>query len=380
MRQSFLFLTFLPLVFATDLKQIAPSNGPKPIGPYSPGVDAGAYVYVSGQGARTPDGKMPGDITAQTRQCLENVKSIVEAGGLTMRHVVYSQVYLADSQNLDAFEKVWREYFPSDAPARAVLGVHRMPTETPVEISAVAVRDITKKRIAAGGVTSGERFFVSGVYGSNVAEAMTQFAKNLKSAGLGLEHLAFVNVYLDASITHQDMNAIYTKSFEKGNAPARATITVAHLPKGAKVELTGVAVTDLRNRRVVRPRNVQPTANNSPCVWAGETLYCSGKTASMPGPNGGIWGETIENQVRQTFRNLLDGLEEASIDFSHVVASNVYLDQLEEFARMNGVYAKYFGATPPTRTTVQPMPAVERKANAGGLWPMLDEISIVAVK
>ena len=249
-----------------------------------------------------------------------------------------------------------------------------------MEISAVAVRDFTKKRVVAGGVTSGERFFVSGVYGSSVAEAMTQFAKSLKSAGLGLEHLAFVNVYLDASITHPEMNAVYTKSFEKGNAPARTTVTVAHLPKGAKVELTGVAVTDLRNRKVVRPRNVQPTANNSPCVWAGETLYCSGKTPSMPGPNGGIWAETIENQVRQTFRNLLDGLEEASIDFSHVVASNVYLDQLEEFARMNGVYAKYFGATPPTRTTVQPMPAVERKANAAGQWPMLDEISIVAVK
>ena len=380
MRQIILLLLLLPIAFAADLKSIAPSNGPKPIGPYSPGISAGAYLYVSGQGARTPDGKMPADFTAQTRQCLDNVKSIVEAGGLTMRNVVYSQVYLADSKNLEAFEKVWGEYFPKDAPARAVLGVHRMPTETPVEINAVAVRDLSKKKVTASGVTSNERFFIHGVYSNDVADAMVQLSKNLKAAGLGLEHLAFVNVYLDPSIPHADMNAAYSKHFTNGNAPARATVTVAHLPKGAHVELTGVAVTDLRFRRVVKPRNMTPTTNSSPCVWAGETLYCSARSGNVPGPNGGVWAENIENQVKQTFRNLLDGLEEASIDFSHVVASNVYLDKLEEFAKMNGVYAKYFGTIPPTRTTVEPMTSTDRKQDASGNWPRLNEISIVAVR
>ena len=323
---------------------------------------------------------MPADFTAQTRQCLDNVKSIVEAGGLTMRNVVYSQVYLSDSKNLEAFEKVWGEYFPKDAPARGVLGVHRMPTETPVEINAVAVRDLSKKKVTVSGVSSNERFFINGVYSNDVADAMAQLSKNLKAAGLGLEHLAFVNVYLDASIAHVDMNVAYSKHFTKGNAPARATVTVAHLPKGAHVELTGVAVTDLRFRRVVKPRNMTPTTNSSPCVWAGETLYCSARSGNVPGPNGGVWAENIENQVKQTFRNLLDGLEEASIDFSHVVASNVYLDKLEEFAKMNGVYAKYFGTIPPTRTTVEPMTSTDRKQDANGNWPRLNEISIVAVR
>ncbi len=323
---------------------------------------------------------MPTDFTAQSRQCLDNVKSIVEAGGLTMRNVVYSQVYLADSKNLEAFEKVWVEYFPKDAPARAVFGVHRMPTETPVEINAVAVRDLAKKKVTAAGVSSNERFFINGVYSNDVADAMAQLSKSLKAAGLGLGHLAFVNVYLDPTIPHADMNATYNKYFAKGNAPARATVTVAHLPKGAHVELTGVAVTDLRFRRVVKPRNMTPTTNSSPCVWAGETLYCSARSGNVPGPNGGVWAENIENQVKQTFRNLLDGLEEASIDFSHVVASNVYLDKLEEFAKMNGVYAKYFGTIPPTRTTVEPMTSTDRKQDSSGNWPRLNEISIVAVR
>ena len=63
---------------------------------YSPGVDAGDYVYVSGQGPRRPDGTMPATFAAQVQQALDNIKSVVEAAGLTMEHVVYTQVYLED--------------------------------------------------------------------------------------------------------------------------------------------------------------------------------------------------------------------------------------------------------------------------------------------
>ena len=123
-----------------------------------------------------------------------------------------------------------------------------------------------------------------------------------------------------------------------------------------------------------------PSPTASPCVFAGDTLYCSAKAGFIPGPNGGIHAEDVENQVRQTMRNLLDGLEEAGLDFSHVVASNVYLDNLDDFTKMNGVYGKFFARMPPTRTTVSPLPPVSRTRNAQGLWPKLEEISIVAVK
>lgn len=380
MRRFIPFVLLSCTLIAAERHTVAPTAGPKPVGPYSPGINAGKYLYVSGQGARTPDGKMPADFEAQTRQCLENVKAIVAADGLSMTNIVYSQVYLADSKNMDRFEKIWKEYFPSGGPARSVLGVNRMPTETPVEVNAVAVRNLSERKLVNGGVISNERFFLDGVYALDVPTAITRLEKVLKEAGLGLGHLAFVNIYLDPSISHNEMNAAYSKHFESGNAPARATITVAHLPYGGKVKITGVAVTDLRFRKVVRPRNMAATPNSSPCVWAGDTLYCSARSGNVPGPNGGVWAESIENQVKQTFRNLLDGLEEAGLDFSHIVASNVYLDKLEEFARMNGVYTKYFSQAPPTRTTVEPTPSVERKADANGNWPRLDEISIVAVR
>ena len=74
-------------------KRVIAPPGPKPVGPYSPGIMAGDFLYVSGQGARDRDGRLPETVDAQVRQTLENVKTIVEAAGLTLAHVVYSQVY-----------------------------------------------------------------------------------------------------------------------------------------------------------------------------------------------------------------------------------------------------------------------------------------------
>ena len=63
-----------------------------------------------------------------------------------------------------------------------------------------------------------------------------------------------------------------------------------------------------------------------------------------------------------------------------IKAANVYVDNLDEFAKMNGIYGSFFKSAPPTRTTVAPKAPVERKADAQGRWPKLEEVSIVAVK
>jgi 2-iminobutanoate/2-iminopropanoate deaminase len=202
----------------------------------------------------------------------------------------------------------------------------------------------------------------------------------LTAAGMDFRHVVFVNPYLTKAMPMNVMNKVYAQHFEFGNTPARATIVVNSLPLGANIAFTGVAIGDLSKRKAVRPKNMAPSPTASPCVWADDTYYCSAKAGFIPGPNGGIFAEDVENQVRQTMRNLLDGLEEAGLDFSHVVASNVYLDNLDEFTRMNGVYGKYFGAAPPTRTTVGPLPLVERKKSESGAWPKLEEISVIAVK
>lgn len=373
-----------------ERRVVVPEGAPKPVGPYSPGIIAGGFLYVSGQGMRRPDNSTPDSNEQRVRQCLDNVRAIVLAAGLTMEHIVYSQVYLHESMPLETFDNVWTEIFQQNPPARAVLGVHRMPTDTTVEINAVAIRDLKRKRvlhvpelhtIVPAAVWAGDRLYLSAAYGADAQVALDAMKRVLAAARLDFRHIVFVNPYLTGAVPMRDMNQTYARHFEFGNTPARATIQVAFLPHGAGIAFTGVAVRNLKERKAVRPKNMQPSPTASPCVWAGDTFYCSAKSGFIPGPNSGIYASTVENQVRQTMRNLLDGLEEAGLDFSHVVATNVYLDNIDEFAQMNGVYARYFtGGPPPTRTTVAPLATVERVPAADGRFPKLEEISLIAVR
>lgn len=393
-------LTLAVVTFAAEKKVITPTGGRPPVGPYSPGILAGDYLYVSGQGAAKEDGSFPATAEEQVAQCLRNVQRIVEAAGLTMEHVVYAQVYLKDMAAYDDMDRTWRKVFAKNPPARATLGVAEMPTDTPVEVTVTAVRDLGRKQAVAsgagesapGGIRVGDRLYLSGVDGrspagtapqdaeAEVKAALDRMAETLRAAGMDFRNVVFVNPYLTEGMPMNVMNKAYAERFEFGNTPARATIKVSSLPRGARVSFTGVAIGDLSKRRAVRPKNMPPSATASPCVFADDTFYCSAKSGFIPGPNSGIYASTVETQVRQTMRNLLDGLEEAGLTLADVVATNVYLDDLQDFSKMNTVYGQYFSATPPTRTTVQQLAPGERTADNRDRWPTLEQISLIAVR
>lgn len=370
---------------------------------YSPGVDAGDYLYVSGQGPRRADGTLPSSIREQVRQALDNVKAIVEGDGLTMGHVVYTQVYLENIAQYEEVDRAFGEYFGENLPARALLGVARVP-EPPIQISAVAVRDLTERRAihpsnfqwhesSAPGVLTHDQLFLSSMPGSDpetgkvpddpaaqVDAALDRMHLVLQAAGLDYANVVFVNPYLTAEVPHRVMNQHYAQRFEFGNTPARATIDVSSLPGGAHIEYTGVAVRDLKQRKAVRPKNMPPSPTASPCVFAGETLYCSAKDGFIPGPHGGIYATTTSHQLRQTMRNQLDNLEEAGMKFEDVVSANVYLDDLSDLAVFDEVYGQYFGPSMPARTTVQQIPPTERKADKQDQFPGLEQVSLIAIR
>jgi reactive intermediate/imine deaminase len=398
------FTLMLTAIFAAgaERRAVAPV-GIRPAGPYSPGIVSGDFLYVAGQGAATAEGQLPSGDEAQIRQCLANIKSVVETAGLTMEHVVYVQVYLTNYSDEGPLNRVWKEFFPKAPPARSTIGVAQLKG-TPVEISAVAVKELSHKKVIvpegypassplSPAVLVGDRLYLSGHLGrdintgripedpgAQVQLALDRMGQTLHAAGADFRNVVFVNPYLTDKVPMDVMNRIYAKHFEFGNTPARATIKVAGLPNGANIEFTGVAVLDLSKRRAVRPKNMEPSPTASPCVFAGDTFFCSAKSGFIPGAHGGIFASSVEHQLRQTMRNLLDGLEEAGMDFSNVVASNVYLDNIDDFAAMNSVYAEYFNPPFPARTTVQQIAPGMRSADAKGHWPTLEQISIVAVK
>ncbi len=340
---------------------------------------------------------MPTTFEGQVKQTLENVKLIVESAGLKMENIVYTQVYLDDVSKFAEMNRVYATYFRNIPPARATLGVAKLPG-TPVEINAVAIRNAADKRAVSvpgfksneplsAGILTRDRLFVSamrpepsGQPADQVKSALDGMEAVLKAAGLTMAHMVFVNPYLTRTIPMSVMNTEYAKRFEFGNTPARATIEVPSLPEQSQIEFTGVAVRDLSQRKAVRPKNMQPSPTASPCVFAGDTLYCSAKSASIPGPNGGIFVDKVDQQFRLSMRNQLDNLEVAGMDFSSVVACNVYLDDLADFPAMNAIYAKYFKGVNPARTTIQQMPPADRNPRPEGLFPAIEQISFIAVK
>jgi enamine deaminase RidA (YjgF/YER057c/UK114 family) len=396
-------LCFTPDACA-QLKAVQPKSsaaGSDALG--SPGIDAGDYVYVSGQGPRRVDGSTPSGFADQVRQSLENIRAVVEAAGLTMEHVVYVQVYLDDMSHYDALDKAFAEYFPKLPPARGVLGVARLP-EPSVQINAVAVRDLKGKQAVtvpqfrpskaySAGMLTHDRLFVSTMLGSDPANgsvpanpaAQVDFALDrlktvLEAAGLTLSNMVFVNPYLTSEIPSRIMNEHYARRFEFGNTPGRATIEVSSLPEGAHIAYTGVAVRDFAQRQAIRPKNMPPSPTASPCVFAGDTLYCSAKSGFIPGPNGGVFFASTADQVRQTMRNLLDNLEEVGMKFDQVVSTTIYLDDLSESAAFGKVYRKYFGGVLPAQTTVQQIKPGDRKPDEEGHYQDLEQVSLIAVR
>ena len=388
-------------VVCAQVRSAAPGS-PAPNSAYSPFVEAGGYLYISGQGPRLPDGSLPASFGEQIRQALHNVKSVVKSAGLTMDHLVYTQVYLQDISNYKVVDQVFPEVFPKDPPARAILGVAKLP-EPSVVISAVAVRDLADRKVvipagykadnsASPGVLTHDRLFLSAMEGSDpttgkvpedpaaqVDFALDRMKAVLEAAGLDLRHMVFVNPYLTSDIPMRVMNQRYAMRFEFGNTPARATIEVSGLPGGVHIEYTGVAVRDLKQRQAVRPRNMPPSPTASPCVFAGDTLYCSAKSGFIPGPHGGVYASTTAHQLRQTMRNLLDNLEEADMSFDDVVSTNVYLDDLSDTRAFDEVYVEYFSHAP-ARTVVQQIAPTKRDPDMEGHYPDLEQVSLIAVR
>ena len=90
----------------------------------------------------------------------------------------------------------------------------------------------------------------------------------------------------------------------------------------------------------------------SQAVRVGDFLFLSGQTPILPG-TGELVTESFEAQVRQIFKNLAAVLNAAGADFTQVVKTTVFLKNMDDFAKMNGIYAEFFPSAPPARSTVQ---------------------------
>ncbi|MCF0111819.1 MAG: RidA family protein [Erysipelotrichaceae bacterium] len=122
-------------------KGIFSDNAPKAIGPYSPAVQLGDFVYVSGQIPVDPKtNQLAGDdIVTQTKQSLDNMCAVLAEMGLETRHVVKTTVFMTDLEMFNQMNEVYATYFKEPYPARSCVQVVKLPKGSLVEIECLAI-------------------------------------------------------------------------------------------------------------------------------------------------------------------------------------------------------------------------------------------------
>lgn len=352
-------------------KQIV-SAGPAPVGPYSPAVKAGGFIYLSGTLAQDDRGGMvgQGDVAAQTRRVIERMGDLLAASGSSLEQVVSVTVYLKSASDFQAMNDAYRTYWPKDPPTRTTVIANLVLPEALVEMTMVAAPAGAPRTVIhpegwmkspnpySYAIRSGDTVFLSGLVSRNgrdnsvvpgdISTQMKVVMENaralLGAAGLSFEHVVSSRVYLPDPAVFQQMNAVYRGYFPAA-PPARATVRAGLAGSQYVVEVTMVA--SAAKREAVddgRPAN----PNLSAGIRAGNTLYLSGMLGTTAGNKGDVAAQT-----KETLGKIRTALAAAGFTPADVVDAMVYLTDLSTFQAMNGEYRGFFQKDFPARTTVE---------------------------
>ena len=122
-------------------RAVTTDRAPAAVGPYSQAIAASGLIFASGQIPLDPltGAIVAGGIEEQTRQCLRNLRAVLEAAGSGLDRVVRAGVFLTDLGEFDRMNRVYAEFMPDPAPARACVEVSRLPKGARFEIEAIAI-------------------------------------------------------------------------------------------------------------------------------------------------------------------------------------------------------------------------------------------------
>lgn len=187
---------------------------------------------------------------------------------------------------------------------------------------------------------------------AQVHQALDNLGAALQAEGLDFSHVVRANVFLSDTRNFGTMNAVYRTYFAE-DPPTRATVQADLATPGALVELSMVAARADVPRRVIVPQGM--TTPDLPYSWgiqAGRTLFVAGATSRDPSSYEPVTGD-IATQTERVLQNIGLVLRSAGMDYSDVVACNVFLDDARDFRAMNETYRTFFPESPPARATVR---------------------------
>jgi 2-iminobutanoate/2-iminopropanoate deaminase len=122
----------------SENKKAVLPQGANPSAPYTPGIISGGFLFIAGQVGRNAEGKTGGTIEEQTQYVLENIHTILCEAGCDFKDVVKVTTYITKPEYLQAYNKIYMEYFPEPRPARATVIAGLVDEKFLIEIEAIA--------------------------------------------------------------------------------------------------------------------------------------------------------------------------------------------------------------------------------------------------
>ena len=144
----FTVLLLSPLFsFAQSKEIIKTDKAPVPIAPYSQGIKANGFLFVSGQIGLNPINRklVEGGVEAETTQIMENIKAVLSRGGATMEDIVSVTIYLKNINDFQKMNEIYGKYFTGDFPTRSTVGVSSLAGGANIEITVTALLPMKKK-------------------------------------------------------------------------------------------------------------------------------------------------------------------------------------------------------------------------------------------
>ena len=337
--------------------------------PFSPGVKAGDLYHIAGTMGTDSGGRIvAGGIEAQTKKALENIGTILKAGGMSYKDVVSANVYLRDMRDFDAMNKVYREVFKTNPPVRATTEADLMLRGGLIEISAIAARPDLERRYInpqgwstnplpySRGVAVGDHLFLAGLVSQNPqtgaplngdikvqTKQILESAKTLaEAAGFKMSDIVWSRVWLTDPRDFQDMNDVYRTYFGE-IPPTRATTRAALASTAYSVEIM------LWGVKGPKQRLGDPNPNLSQAIKVGNYVFLAGLTAG--GSAQSLRGD-IAGQTGAILTNIQSLIKTAGVDTPNAVTGQVWLTDSRHFSAMNEAYVRVFKSDPPARATV----------------------------
>lgn len=380
------------------------SNAPQGLGPYTQSVAFSHYNNIAAQLPVDPHtGKLVGgDIKTQARQCLANIKAIVESIGHVMDDVVKVTLFLQDIADLEAVNTVYREFFPSYVPTRTVLAVAALPMGAAIEMDAIisngegtfpqAPCPLVKlarnserapqsplytqtvafshyNNIAAQlpiDITTGK--LVSGGIKEQAAQCLRHIKTVLESIDVPLDDIVKVTIYLTNLADLEAVNEVYTTFFPDSAIaraaaymPARSVIAASALPLGALVQMDAVVshgdgtppqLVEDRHGLVIRARNTDKaprSALHSQSVAFSHYNHIAGQLP-VDLATGKILTGCIKEQTAQCLTHIKSIVESIGHVMDDIVKVNIQLTTIDDLDAVNAIYSRYFPDYQPART------------------------------